>query len=401
MTPGDTLRYAYRALRAYRPRTLLILLAMAIGVGAVILLTTLGESTRRFVIGEFTALGTHLLIVLPGRFETVGGHPPVLGETPRDLTLDDALTLTRSRHVQRVAPVVLGASPVSWQAREREVTIIGTTAEFFFIRHLSLAQGRFLSKTDPRRASPVAVIGPKVRQELFGSRPALGEWVRIGDRRFRVIGVLASSGRSLGLDLQEMVVVPVAAAQALFNTPSLFRVLVQARIQAAVALAKTELESILKKRHEGEADVTVITQDALIATFDRILSALTLTLAGIAAISLAVAGVLIMNVMLVAVTQRTPEIGLLKALGASAHTIVGLFLAEAGLLALSGGLAGLASGLLATTVLAHLYPALPITTPLWAVIAALAVALLTGLLFGVAPARRAAALEPVQALAKR
>lgn len=401
MFATDVLQFAYRSLRAYVMRTLLILSAMAIGVSAVIFLTTLGESAKRYVIGEFTALGSHLLIVLPGRSETVGGHPPTLGETPRDLTVDDALALSRSRHVRHIAPVVVGAAPASWREREREVTVIGTTSEFFTIRQLQLAQGGTLGKFDARRAAAVAVIGPKVKQELFGARSALGEWLRVGNRRYRIAGVLASAGRSLGLDREELVIIAVASAQALFDTPALFRILVQARSESAVPLAKADVESIVRERHDGEQDITVITQDALISTFGRILSALTLTLAGIAAISLVVAGVLIMNVMLVAVSQRTPEIGLLKALGAPAQRIARLFLTEAGLLALAGGMLGALLGLGAAALLGRLYPALPVHVPFWAIAAALLVALLTGLLFGALPARRAAALDPVQALSRR
>lgn len=401
MFATDVLQFAYRSLRAYVMRTLLILSAMAIGVSAVIFLTTLGESARRYVIGEFTALGSHLLIVLPGRSETVGGHPPTLGETPRDLTVDDALALSRSRHVRHIAPVVVGAAPASWREREREVTVIGTTSEFFTIRQLQLAQGGALGKFDAHRAAAVAVIGPKVKQELFGARSALGEWLRVGNRRYRIAGVLASAGRSLGLDREELVIIAVASAQALFDTPALFRILVQARSESAVPLAKADVESIVRERHDGEKDITVITQDALISTFGRILSALTLTLAGIAAISLVVAGVLIMNVMLVAVSQRTPEIGLLKALGAPAQRIARLFLTEAGLLALAGGMLGALLGLGAAALLGRLYPALPVHVPFWAIAAALLVALLTGLLFGALPARRAAALDPVQALSRR
>jgi putative ABC transport system permease protein len=166
-------------------------------------------------------------------------------------------------------------------------------------------------------------------------------------------------------------------------------------------LAKAEVESILRERHEGEKDVTVVTQDALVSTFSRILSALTWTLAGIAAISLMVAGVLIMNVMLVAVSQRTPEIGLLKALGAPGQRIARLFLTEAGLLALTGGLLGALLGLGAAVIVGRLYPTLPVYVPLWAIAAALLVAVLTGLAFGALPARRAAALDPVQALSRR
>jgi putative ABC transport system permease protein len=350
--------------------------------------------------GEFEGLGSHLLIVLPGRTETVGGTPPLLAEVPRDLTLDDALALRRARAVRLVAPLALGAAEVSRGGRAREATIIGTTREFREVRRLRVARGQFLPAGRERVALPVAVIGSKLEEELFPGESPLGRFIRIGDRRFRVIGVLASEGRSLGLDLQEIVVVPVASAQALFDTEGLFRVLVEAASREAIPHARREVLDIVERRHDGEEDVTVITQDAVLDTFDRVLRALTFGVAGIAGISLVVAGVLVMNVMLVAVAERASEVGLLKALGAQPVEILRLFLVEAAMLSLAGGLAGLAAGHLGAAGIRRLYPALPAVPPGWAVAAALGVALATGLLFGVLPARRAARLDPVTALSR-
>ncbi len=401
MTATDVLKYAAGSVFGYRARTLLTLLAMGIGVASVIVLTALGEGARRFVTGEFQSLGTHLLIVLPGRSETTGGPPPLLGETPRDLTLDDALALEHSRAVRRIAPIAVGSAGVSYREREREVMIIGSTAAFLDIRHLKMASGRFFSIGDPRRASPVCVLGAKLKNELFGAAPAIGRWVRVGDRRFRVVGTLASEGRSIGLDLEDIAIVPVAAAQALFDSYSLFRVLVEARSDKAIPRARRDILRIIRQRHEGEDDVTVISQDAVVATFDKIFTALTLTVVGIASISLAVAGILIMNVMLVAVSQRTTEVGLLKALGASSGTILRVFLVEATILSLVGAAVGVAVGYAAIQFVDRTYPLLPLGMPLWAVASAVFVAMTTGLLFGVLPARRAAKLDPVAALAGR
>jgi len=398
----DLLGFSWQVVRGYRSRTLLILLAMGIGVAAVVAVTALGEGARLYVVNQFGALGTNLVIVIPGRSETSGVSPGiVMGATTRDLTLDDALALKRSTAILRVAPLIVGDGDVRVGARRRAGPVLGSTAELLKVRHMALAQGRFLPEGDPQHSQPVCVIGTKVASELFGARQALGEWLRIGDRRLRVIGLLAPQGESLGFNTDEIVIVPVAAAQALFNTESLFRILVEAKSREQIPNAKADVEEIIRQRHEGERDVTVITQDAVLATFDRILRALTLAVGGIAAISLAVGGILIMNVMLIAVTQRRHEIGLLKALGATARSIRLMFFAEALLLALGGAAVGLAAGEAGRSLAAHLYPAIPFTAPWWALLAAPLTAIGTAVIFTVVPARRAAMLDPVQALSRR
>lgn len=402
MRKYDIGHYALNALRAYRTRTLLTLIAMSIGVAAVIVLTALGEGARLYVLDRFASLGTHLLIVLPGRTETSGGNPALLvGETPRDLTIEDAKALLRSRAVRRIAPINVGSVAVAWHGREREVTILGSTAELLNIRHWKLERGRFLPSGDITRTTPVCVIGKKLRKELFGAKPALGEWLRIGDRRFRVTGLIGSEGRSIGIDIGDTVIIPVASAQALFDSPSLFRILVETKSREAIQRAKKDVLAILRKRHQGEEDVTVITQDAVLATFDRIFKALTLAVAGIAAISLSVAGILIMNVMLVAITQRTTEIGLLKALGATGRQIMILFLVEATALSFIGAMMGLLFGQIGSALIRYTFPTIPAYATAWAIVAAIGVALLTGILFSILPARRASRLNPVQALVKR
>ena len=400
MTPADTLRFAARAATGYPLRTALMVLAMSIGVAAVVVLTALGDGARRYVIGEFSALGSNLVIVLPGRSETGGvGLNSLITTTPRDLTVSEALR--RAPHVLRMAPLSVGNSEISFGGRLRDVLVLGTNADFLELRRYHIAQGRFLPAEDNTRASAVVVLGATIRSEMFGNEPAIGRMVRIGDRRLRVIGVMAPSGQGLGMNTDELVITPVATAQAMFDTNTLFRIMIEARGRESIGPVQKQIESILRARRGGELDVTLITQDAVLGTFDRILTTLTLGVAGIAAISLAVAGVLVMNVMLVAVTQRTPEIGLLKALGATGRSIRLAFLAEAALLSLAGAFAGLALGHAGAWALRLAFPVLPAWPPDWAVLAAIGTALITGLLFGGIPARRAARLDPIQALAKR
>lgn len=402
MRTTDLLGFALGAARGNRVRTALLMLAMAIGVAAVVTLTALGDGARRYVVREFSAIGSNLVIVLPGRTETGGINPgSFVSSTPRDLTIDDAQALQRAPAVARVAPMTAGTSELSAGGRLREGMVLGATAEFVEVRQFRLAQGRFLPSEDWNRGSPLMVIGATLRAELFPNGPALGQFVRVGDRRLRVIGVLAASGSGLGMNTDELAIVPVATALAMFNTNTLFRILVEARSRDAIEPAKRQVSEILRARHDGEQDVTVITQDAMLATFDRLLGTLTLGVAGIAAISLAVAGILVMNVMLVSVSQRRSEIGLLKALGGTRRTILVAFLVEAALLSAAGALVGWALGLAGAALIRALYPVFPAYPPDWAVLAGLGTALLTGLLFGVLPARSAARLDPVAALAKR
>ncbi|MCC7548159.1 MAG: ABC transporter permease [Burkholderiales bacterium] len=398
----DATRFAWGGLRGFRSRALLMVLSMAIGVGAVVVLTALGEGARGYVVNQFSALGTNLLIVFPGRTETGGtGTGMLVGQTPRDLTLEDALALTRAPGIAAVAPLTIGTALMTYGGRSRETIVLGTSWHWKDIRGVEMQSGSFLPAGDARAATPVCVIGRTVRDELFGSEVAVGRQVRIGDRRYRVIGVMTPHGESLGFNMDEVVIVPVAAAQALFDISTLLRILVEARSRSDIPRAKAQAEAILQERHDGERDVTVVTQDAVLETFDRILRALTLAVGGIAGISLAVSGILVMNVMLIAVSQRRQEIGLLKAVGATRAQIRVLFLIEALLLAMLGAAAGLALGLAGSALIRRLYPALPAYAPSWAIAAALLTAALTAIVFTLLPARRAARLDPVLALSRR
>ena len=398
----DALSLALGSLHAQRKRSLLIGLATTIGVAAVLLLTGLGDGARRYVVGEFSALGTNLLVVLPGRNETVGGLPPGMGETPRELTVQDSDAVARIPGVRQVVPLMVGSANVSVAAGlEREVTILGATSALLEVRHLTLGEGRFLPSMDATQAGSSCVLGPKLKHELYANQRALGSWLRIGDRRCRVVGILADTGVSLGNDFNDLAILPVAAAQAVMNTEGLFRILIETREGDSIPNLVTAVRKTLQARHEGEDDVTIITQDSVVATFDRILRALTLGVSAVSAISLVVAGILVMNVMLVAVAQRKSEIGLLKALGAHQRDIRQLFLIESVLLTTLGAVGGIVLGYGGTFIVRVLYPNFPAAVPWWGLSAALLTSLVCGLLFGVGPARRASQLDPVLALSNR
>jgi putative ABC transport system permease protein len=400
VTPGDLLAFATRAVRGHRVRTALTVTGVAIGVAAVIVLAALGEGARRYVVGQFESLGSNLLAVVPGKTETTGAAA-FMSVTTKDLTIDDAEAIARRvPGIVRMAPVTMGSDTVAHEDRTRQVAIVGTTSEFLEVRRLRLGRGRFLPPGDLRRGVPVAVLGAAVARELFPAGDPLGQIVRVGPVRARVVGVLAPQGTQLGMNLDEVAIVPVARAMRLFNRRSLFRILLDVRAHADLETAKANVIAVMKERH-GAEDVTVVTQDAVMSSFAKILRALTLAVAAIAAISLAVAGIGIMNVMLVSVTERTAEIGLMRAVGVGRAQVTGVFLTEAALLSVAGALVGLAVGLAGVWALVITYPALPARAPLWAIGSALGLALAIGLVFGLVPARRAARLDPVAALGRR
>jgi putative ABC transport system permease protein len=264
---------------------------------------------------------------------------------------------------------------------------------------MRMGAGRFLPPGTTE--GPICVLGAKIQNELFRGENPLGETVRIGEYRMRVIGVLAPRGTSIGMNLDEGVYVPVETCLRMFNRTSLFRVVAEVRTHADIQPVAEDVRRVLRERHHGTEDTTVLTQDSVLSTFQRILAMLTAVLAGIAAISLAVAGIGIMNVMLVSVSERTPEIGLLKAVGVSDRQVTAVFLIEATLISAAGGLLGLAAGLGVGQLMRRLWPDFPVQPPVWAVLAAVTVSAAIGIAFGSMPARRAARLDPVQALMRR
>ena len=382
-------------------RSSMLLVAIAIGVTAVLLLTSLGEGARRYVTDEFNSLGSHLLIVTPGKEEVggAGGMAGAISGTPRPLTLQDSVAIERSPYVANAIAFIQGSGRVNYEGVEREISVLGTTHHLRRMFDYAVARGRYLPELELDNASPVGVIGHTIAGEIFGSADPVGKWVRVGDRRMRVIGVMDQAGVSGGLDVDETIFVPVGFAMQIFDRDAVQKLIVETRGPEEMEAARKDIVRIVRARHQGHDDVTVMDQGAVLETFNTIFGALTAMLAGIASISLAVAGTLIMNVMLVAVSQRTAEIGLMKALGARRRQIIALFLLEAAFLSLLGGLAGLIAGQAAIGLLRELYPLVDFQAPDWAVSAALLMALGAGLVFGILPARRAADLDPVEALA--
>lgn len=399
MNPRDVAVFAGGALTGHKLRSLLSVAGVAVGVAAVVVLTALGEGARRYVTQEFLSLGSNLVIVVPGKISTTGVMP--WGGVTRDLTLEDFKAIgTEVPQVRKAAALCVGTETVRHGDRSRSVPILGTTASLLQVRHLKVGSGSFLPERDAETGGNEMVLGPTVARELFGAESPLGQVVRVGDWRFRVVGVLAPRGRTLGFDLDDTVFVPVKTVMRAFNRTTLFRILIEVRSFHEMRPARDAVLALMKQRHRAE-DVTIVTQDAILQSFSSILQALTLALAGIASVSLAVAGIGIMNVMLVSVTERRPEIGLLKAMGATEGQVLTVFLAEALLLSSGGGLLGLGAGWLGAFLFTRVYPDFPAAPPVWAVVSALALSAVVGVVFGLWPAHRASRLDPVLSLQKR
>ncbi|TNF99879.1 MAG: ABC transporter permease [Gammaproteobacteria bacterium] len=392
----DFIKLSLGTILAYRLRSFLTSLGIAVGIAAVVLLTSIGEGVHQFVLKEFTQFGTNLLAVTPGKSSTFG-ISGALVNTVRPLSLEDAEALSKLPRVISVVPLVQGNAAIEAGKRTRRTMVYGVGHDVPKVWKMKPTMGRFLPPDDPRYARPFAVLGSKVRTELFGVGQPLGQRIRIGSESFRVIGVMEPKGQFLGFDLDDAVYIPTHKAMALFDQDSLLEV----DILYVPGTDSEELSEQIKKmlitRHANE-DFTITTQDQMLDTLGSILDILTLAVGALGGISLLVGGVGILTIMTISVNERISEVGLLRALGARKQQILWLFLSEAVVLASLGGLAGLVIGAGGAWLLGAAIPALPVHTPWNYVLLAEAIAAAIGLLAGVAPAWRAARLDPVEAL---
>jgi putative ABC transport system permease protein len=397
MSWREFLGLAWGAVLAHRLRSALTMLGILIGIAAVILLTSIGEGTRRYVLDEFTQFGTNIMAINPGNTKT-SGAPGALAGTIRKLTLEDAEALRRVPGVQNVVPIVMGMARVEAGERGRSVFIYGVNSEMPAIWKINTRQGAFLPEMDPRRAAPLIVLGPKVKREIFDEGNPLGRYVRVGGYRFQVIGIMEPKGQILGFDMDDAAYIPVASAQRVFNRDELIEIDVLFSQLMANDTVVREVKRTLMARHDDEEDFTVTTQTEMLDVMDRVMGIVSVAVGGIGAISLVVGAIGILTMMWISVNERTTEIGLAKAIGAGSGQILGLFLIEAALLSLVGGILGVVTGIGIARAIKLVLPGFPVHTPLRYVIAALVVSLVVGLLSGALPARRAAGLDPVEAL---
>jgi len=396
----DFTRLAIGAVFANRMRSFLTALGITVGIAAVVLLTSIGSGIQRFVLSEFTQFGTNLIAITPGRTTTHGMSGAIVSNV-RPLSLDDAVALRRVRQVEATVPVIQGnaqiEAPSHTGERLRRSTVYGVGPHMPRVWQMRLATGQFLPPDNPNTARAFAVLGAKLRDELFGTANPLGRYIRVGGSRFRVIGVMEPKGQMLGFDLDDAVYIPAGRAMELFDRESLMEVDVLYTPGAEGKSVAERLRRALIDRH-GSEDFTVITQQQMMDVLGSILNILTLAVGALGGISLLVGAVGILTIMIIAVNERTGEIGLLRALGASRRQVMLLFLGEAAALAAAGGLAGLVVGIGGAWLLHWLIPALPTHTYWSYALLAEGLSILIGLLAGILPARRAARLKPVEAL---
>jgi len=393
---ADLIRMTSGSVAAQPARAALTALGIAVGVAAVVLLTSIGEGVHRFVLSEFTQFGTNIISINPGTAKTMGGSIGVFG-TVRPLTIDDSEALRHLPFVTATTPMVQGNAEVAAEGRKRRVTVYGTGDEFAVAFRFEVAQGSYLPADDPRAPRSLAVLGAKMAREIFGDTNALGATVRVGSERYRVVGVMRPKGTMIGFDLDDTVYLPAARALALFNRDSLFEIDVMYGEGAPVEEVRAGIRTVLQSRH-GAEDFTITTQQQMLDTLGSVLNVLTFAVGALGSISLLVGAVGIFTIMTIGVRERTSEIGLLRALGAGRDQVLGVFLAEAVVLSFLGGLAGLCLGAGGAWLLGQLVRALPVRLSPLFIGLSVAVSVLIGLIAGILPALHAAALDPVEAL---
>jgi len=391
----DYLRWIFKAVWIQKVRSALTVLGFAIGIAAMVLLSSMGEGLRLYVMDTFSQFGSHIIAITPGKTETFGISGIL--KTTRPLTLADANAVEQLPAIEGMMPMVIGTAAIKHGNRTRHTDVAGVSAMAPMMWKLYMAQGIFLPREDLDRARAFVVLGSKLSKELFGAVSPLGEYIHAGASRFRVIGVLAPKGQFMGTDLDDMAYIPVARAMDLFNRESLMELDVMHSANVSADLVSKRVSDLLIRRH-GMEDFTIITQDQALSTLDNILNILKYAAAGLGAVSLLVGGVGILTILMITVSERTQEVGLLRALGVTRGQIRLMFLGEAVMISLVGAAAGIITIAILLAVLSQLAPGLPVALSAPIVILALLTATFVGLVSGVQPAVNATRMSPIDAL---
>ncbi len=393
---ADLMSFSTRSIMAHRLRSGLTVLGILIGIAAVILLTSIGEGIHRFILAEFTQFGTSLIAVKPGKTETFGISGATVSNV-RPLSLNDASALARLDHIVAVVPVVQGNARVEYGKKSRRSTILGVGSAVPEVWKMDVAYGRFLPNDSQGMARSYAVLGSKMRAELFADENPLGQRIRVGSDRYRIVGVMQTKGQMLGFDMDDTVYVPVGKSMELFNRESVMEIDLLYDAGTTSEHAAESIRRILKSRH-GSEDFTLVTQKQMLEILDSILNVLTIAIGALGGISLLVGSVGILTIMTISVSERISEIGLFRAIGAEKKHIMTLFLAESVVLSVVGGACGIVFGVVLVQLITWLFPELPVKLAWGYVVFGFGLSFVIGVIAGVLPAIQAAKLNPLEAL---
>jgi putative ABC transport system permease protein len=391
----DWFKWIFQAVNSNRQRSGLTSLGIAVGIAAVALLTAVGEGVRQYMLDSFSQFGTRIIAVTPGKTSTQGMAGMLNSIKP--LSIEDAEQLRKLRHVESVVPMITGTANIESPRFTRNTEVLAVGHEAAAAWRFKVAQGRFLPPDEPMRARPFAVLGNKLKRELFPGQTPLGEFVRVGGQRFQVIGVMESKGRLLGFDLDDVIYIPVHRGLQLFNRESLMEIDIVFKDTTSSAQMAELVRQQLTGLHSRE-DFTLFTQEDMLNSLDKILSIMTMAVASLGGISLLVGCVGVLTIMTISLRERSSELGLLRALGSSQNQLLMLFLGESMLLASFGGLLGLGSILVIIWIMQWLAPDLPLLVRPVYLLAAWILSLAIGLLAGLYPAWRASRLNPIEAI---
>lgn len=380
-------------------RSALTMLGMIIGVMAVILLVSVGTGAKRYITSEFESLGTNVIIIQPGKTDKKNSMGPPVSSSKGKLTMSDVEALQKNTQgLAAVSGVMFGAGVVKNEQATNNINILGANDQFNHIFNMTINEGNYFSKEDEEAGRRVVVLGHTIKENLFGSENALGKLVKVNESEHRIIGIIKPTGDKLGFNVDDMVFIPTKSALRLFNTDKLFGIRAAAKSRSGLDDAVNEITAILKERHNGEEDFTIVTQVTMMESMNTILNMLTYALAAIAFISMLVGGIGIMNIMLVSVTERTREIGIRRAVGARRSDILKQFMIEAVVISVSGGLIGIFLSEAITHTLHLFLPAFDMRPPFWIIPPSFFLSFFTGVAFGVWPARKAAHIQTIDAL---